>query len=55
MNKKMKWKWLEGFDGGGKSAYMNKNSNLLESGLCRVGFSVGEPFISSVIKMIANI
>lgn len=39
----------------GKIAYMNKNSNLLESGLCRVGFSVGEPFISSVIKMIANI
>lgn len=55
MNKKMKWKWLEGVDGGGKSAYLNKNSNLLESGLWRVGFSVGEPFISAVIKMIANI
>lgn len=55
MNKKMKQKWLEEVDCGWKSAYINKNLNLLELGLWRVGFSVGEPFISAVIKMIANI
>lgn len=39
----------------GGSLHINKNLNLLELGLWRVGFSVGEPFISAVIKMIANI